>query len=74
MKYEPKFNGVVSRNNLPRIKYGAYVINIFDKNKKGTYWVSLFINRNTAVDFDCFGTEYISQEVLNKIRDKSITQ
>ena len=25
---EPKFNGVYSRNNLPKIKDGAYVINI----------------------------------------------
>ena len=25
---EPKFNGVHSRNNLPKIKDGAYVINL----------------------------------------------
>ena len=25
---EPKFNGVYSRNNLPKIKDGAYVINL----------------------------------------------
>ena len=43
------------------------------QNSKGTHWVSLFFNKNTAVYFDSFGTEYISQEVLNKIRDKSIT-
>ena len=43
------------------------------KKSKGTYWVSLFINRNIAVYFDSFGTEYIRQEVLNKIKDKSIT-
>ena len=35
--------------------------------------VSLFINRNTAVHIDSFGTENISQEVLNKLRDKLIT-
>ena len=33
----------------------------------------LFIDRNTAVYFDSFGTEYIPQEVLSKIRNKSIT-
>ena len=38
-----------------------------------THWVSLFIDRNTAVYFYSFGIEYIPQEVLNKIRDKSIT-
>ena len=32
-----------------------------------------FIERNTVVYFDSFGIEYIPQEVLNKIRDKSIT-
>ena len=25
---EPKFNGVCSRSNLPKIKHGAYVINL----------------------------------------------
>ena len=25
---EPRFNGVYSRNNLPRIKDGTYVINL----------------------------------------------
>ena len=25
---KPKFNGVYSRNNLPKIKDGAYVINL----------------------------------------------
>ena len=34
---------------------------------------SLFIDRNTTVYFDYFGIEYIPQKVLNKIRDKSIT-
>ena len=35
---------------------------------KGTHWVS------SAVYFDFFGIEYIPQEVLNKIIDKSITR
>ena len=55
-----------SRNNLPSIKDGAYIINLDDKKNKGTHWVSLFINRNTAVYFDSFGIEYILQEVLKK--------
>ena len=65
------------KNNLPRIKDGAYAINFDDKKlghkKLGTYWVSLFINRNTAVYFDPFGIEYNPQEVLNNIKDKSVT-
>ena len=49
------------------------MINLDDKNSKRTHWVSLFIDKNTAVYFDSFGIEYIPQEVLNKIKDKSIT-
>ena len=49
------------------------MINFTDKQNKGIYWVSLFIDRNTAVYFDSFATEYIPQEVLSKIKDKSIT-
>ena len=40
---------------------------------KKTHWVSLFMNKNITVYFDSFGIEYIPQEVLNEIRDKSIT-
>ena len=43
------------------------------KKSKGTHSVSLFIDRNTSVYFDSFGIQYIPQEVLNKIKDKSIT-
>ena len=44
----------------------------WSKNK-GTHWISLLIDRNTAVYFDSIGTEYIPQGVLRKIKDKSIT-
>ena len=71
--YNPRFNDVFSRENLPTIKDGAYAINLNDKQSKGTRWVSLFIDRNTAVYFDSLGIKCISKEVLNKIKDKSIT-
>ena len=51
-----------------------YIINLNDKESKGLHLVSLFIDGNTAVYLDSFGIEYISQEVLNKIKDKSITE
>ena len=47
------------------------MINLDDKKVNGTHWVSLFIARNTTVYFDSFGIEYIPQEVLSKIKDKS---
>ena len=71
--YEPRFHGVFSRNNLLRIKDGAYVTNADHKNSKGIHCVSLFIDSNLVIYFDSFGTEYIPQEVLKKIKDKSIT-
>ena len=50
-----------------------YVINLDSKQGKGTCRVSLFIDRNRAVPFDTLRIEHILSEVLNKIRDKSIT-
>ena len=61
------------RNNLPKRKDEACIINLDDKKSKGTHRASLFIDRNLAVYFDSFGNEYVPQEVLNKIKDKSIT-
>ena len=48
-------------------------MNLDDENSKGTHWVSLFTDKNLAIYFDCFGIEYVPQEVLNKIRDISVT-
>ena len=73
LNHDPKFNGVLSKTNLPKIKGEAYVINFDDENSKETHWVSLFIDKNTAVYFDSFRIECIPQEVLNEIKDKSIT-
>ena len=49
------------------------VINIHDRKSKETPWVSLFIEKNTALYYDPVGIEYIPQEVLNKTRNESIT-
>ena len=49
------------------------MINLKEKKSKKTQWVSLFIDNNAVVYFDSFGIEYIPQEVLKKIEDKSIT-
>ena len=34
---EPRFNGVYSRDNLPRIKGGTYVINLDEYSDIGTH-------------------------------------
>ena len=59
-------------DNLPRIKDGAYMINLDDKQSKGTQLVSVFIDNDLAMYFDSFEVEYIPQQVQNKIKDKSI--
>ena len=38
---EPKFNGVYSRNNLPRIKGGTCVINIGEFKSTGIHWIAI---------------------------------
>ena len=55
--YEPRFYDAFSRNDLPRIKDGEFVINLDDKKSKRTHCVLLFIDINTAVYFDSFGIE-----------------
>ena len=44
------------------------MINLDNKKGKRKHWLSLFIDRNTAVYIDAFGIEYIPQEVFNKFK------
>ena len=37
------FNGVYSRNNLSKLKNGAYVINVDHSKNTGTHWVVIFV-------------------------------
>ena len=56
---EPRFNGVYSRDNLPKIKVGAYVINLDEYSDIGTHWVSLWVNNsNNVTYFNSFGVEH----------------
>ena len=60
---EPIFNGVFSRNNLPKkINNSAYVINLDEHADVGTHWIALFCNRNDIVYFDSFGVEHVPEE------------
>ena len=63
-KNEPRFNGVYSRDNLPKItKKGAHVINLDEYKNTGTHWVSLFVKTNEVIYFDSFGIEHIPKEI-----------
>ena len=69
---EPKFNGVYSRNNLPKIKSGVYIINLNESESIGTYWIALYVNDNNVTYFDSFGVEHISKEIKKIIGNKRI--
>ena len=43
---EPKFNGVYSTNNLPKIKDRAYIINLDEYKSIGTHWIDLYVDNN----------------------------
>ena len=49
------------------------MINLDEEKVEEHIGVLLFIDRNTVLYFHSFEIEYILQEVLNKIKDKSIT-
>ena len=61
---EPRFNGVFSRDNLPKkIKDGAYVINFDEYADTGTHWIALFCKKNEIIYFDSFGVEHIPKKI-----------
>ena len=70
---EPRFNGVYSRDNLPKIKDGAYIINLDEYADIGTHWVALYVV-NDVTYFDSFGVEHIPKEIKEFVnRSLSIT-
>ena len=60
----PKFNGVYSRNSLPKIiKTGAHVINLDEYADVGTHWIALYAKNNEVIYFDSFGVEHVPKEI-----------
>ena len=71
---EPRFNGVYSRDNLPKIKDGAYGINLDEYSDIGTHWVALYVHNTDVTYFDSFGGEHIPKKIQAFIdRSLSIT-
>ena len=70
---EPRFNGVYSRNNLPKkIKDGDYVINLDEYADVGTHWDALYCKRSEIVYFGSFGVEHVLEEIKEFIGNKNI--
>ena len=54
-KNESRFNGVYSRDNLPKtIKNGTYIINLDEYEDVGTHWIALYVKNNEITYFDFF--------------------
>ena len=64
-----KFNDVYSRDNVPKIKDRAYVINLDEYSDIGTHWISLYVLNNA---FHRFGVEHIPKEIKTFIANKNI--
>ena len=63
---EPKFNGVDSRNDLFKIKDGAYIINLDEYESIGTHWITMYVNAENVTYIDSFGVEHINIKYYNK--------
>ena len=69
---KPRFNGVYSRDNLPKIEDAAYVINLDEDSDIGTHWIALYALNNTETYFDSFWVEHIPKEIKKFISNKNI--
>ena len=59
-------------NNLPKIKYEAYVINLDEYKSIETHLVALYRNSNKITYFESFGVEHISKEIRKVISNKNV--
>ena len=81
-KNEPRFNGVYSRDNLPKIKDGAYVINLDEYSDIGTHWVVLYLNNNNdnnnnnnnIIYFDSLCVEHIPKKLKHLLTMRTLKQ
>ena len=70
---EPWFNGVYSRDNLPKIiKHGVYLINLDKYADVGTHWIAFYVKNNEVIYFDSFGVEHVPKEIKRFIGHKNI--
>ena len=70
---ESKFKAIYSRNNLPKIKYGAHVTSLDKYESIGINCKNLYVNGDNVTYFDSIGVEYIPKEIKNFIGNKSIS-
>ena len=66
-----RFNGVFSRNNLPK-KNKGWIINLDEYADVVTHWIALFCNKSEVVYFDSFGVEHVHEEIKEFFGNKNI--
>ena len=71
---EPTFNAVYSRNNLSKIKYGAYIINLDQYESIETHSIALYVKARNVTYFDSFGAERNGKEIRKLIENKNIVK
>ena len=70
---DPRFNGVFSRDNMPKnMKDGGYIINLDEYVDVGTQWIALFCNKIEIVYFGSFGVEHVPEEIKELVGNKNI--
>ena len=68
-----RFNGVYSRDNLPKtIKNGAYVINLDKYANVSTHWIALYVKNDEVIYFDGFGVEDVPKEIKRFVGHKDM--
>ena len=60
---DPRFNCAYSKDNLTKIKDGAYIINLDEYSDIGTHCIALYVQNNNVTYFDSFGVEHIAKEI-----------
>ena len=59
---DPKLNGVYSRNNLPKIKNGVYVINLDEYKSIEAHRIPLYVFANNIVYFEKHFKKFIGNK------------
>ena len=73
-KNELRFNGVCSRDNLPKTVKNetACTVNLDNYKNTGRHWIALYLKDNEVIYFDSFGVEHIPKEIKRFIEHKNI--
>ena len=70
---QAKLKDVYSRNDLPRKKDRAFLINLHKCKSIGIHWIVLYVNGDSIIYFDSFGVEHIPKETEEFMGNKNIT-